>query len=147
MQFPSRMKTRASAVLRRCVLALALLGTVLHATVLAGHANWRLARATPEALLLADLGVRCHPGAGQEAGNGQEAPQETPGRLPGTPDAPSPVCPICQAASSVQPIVLAEYELERPQLSLRPIAFLAGSAGSRTAFDITPRSRGPPRIV
>lgn len=124
----------AHSGLHRIAAGLALLGVMLHVTLLPWHEGLRVAARHQLATLTADLGALCHGGR----------VSDTDERAPTTPRPGAPDCPVCLGlAASQLAVAVAVEPLARP--NVRTLArVLPRDDVAHGASSVEPRSRGPP---
>lgn len=114
---------------------LALLGVLLHATLVPWHASARQAERSVLAELVADLGLLCHGGRGGDA----RAPD------PQIPTDPSQDCPVCQGLGASKLAVVAEPGGLAVPRTAGVRLWTENSRPSPVLAVLEPRSRGPPQ--
>ena len=123
--------------MRRFASLLALMGCLLHATLLPWHAAARMPAQLDAERLAQDLLVICHGAGGTTT---SEAPAD-----PGSGDQSQ--CPICKGIVGFQLVVLAAAELGLLERTAVRVALDATRDDPTSSCAIQPRSRGPPLTV
>lgn len=119
----------------RIARGLALLGVVLHVTLVSWHAAAQLAARHELGRLAADLAVLCHAPDSENAARAPAAPSPAERTLD---------CPICQGLAASHAAIAQDAPVVPPPSDRYGRVSMPSDAAALTAAVIVPRSRGPP---